>query len=189
MMCSSRSSVSASSARPAAASRTMSRPCRMWPISLPAAVYAAPCGLLLDLAQLADVVQDRAGHDQPLVQPRLHVGIVVVVLVGQIDARARHAQHVLQPAADEGVMIVRGGRQASAAPRDSLSADRRTRPRSAASAIRSRAIASSSSNIAGGSNRDLRLAHRRAKSRRPRRHRTTSRILRISSCGPKFVSR
>ena len=37
---------------------------------------------LLDFAQFADIVQDGAGHDQALVEPRLHFGIVVVVLVG-----------------------------------------------------------------------------------------------------------
>ncbi len=89
------------------------------------------------------------------------LGIVVVVLVGQIDARPRHAQHVLQPAADEGVMIVRGRRQRKQLLVVGFQQDVPTSSQSGASRICSRAMATSSANIACGSKRDLRQAHGR----------------------------
>ena len=47
--------------------------------------------LRVKLAELADVVQDRAGHHQILVERRLQFGIVIGVFIGKKDGRARHA--------------------------------------------------------------------------------------------------
>ena len=76
----------------------MSRPWSMWPIRAPSAVYDGPLRLQLVFAELADIVQNGPGHDHVFIQPRLHIGIVLVVFVGQEYGGAGNAKRVLQPA-------------------------------------------------------------------------------------------
>ena len=114
-----------------------------------------PCGCSSISRSLPMSCRIAPATTRPLFKPRPHVGIVVVVLVGQIDRRARDAQHVLQPAADEGMMIVRGRRQRQQRLAMRRRADRR--PGRAAAAIVDPLVGrspSSSSNIAWRSNRD-----------------------------------
>ena len=166
----------------------MSRPCRDVADQLARGRIFGPLRPLFDLAQLADVVQDGPGHDQAAFKPGLQVGIVFGVFVGQIDRRAGHAQHVLQPAADKGMMVVRGGRQRQQ--RVAVGREQSTR-----SGSRSGGVVDP---LCG--DRHQFGEHRSRSNRDCGRHKggekpsaasasNTSRILRMSSCGPKLVSR
>ncbi len=133
-------------------------------------------------------MQDGAGHDDAFIEPRLHVGIIIVVLLRQVGRGARDAERMLQPAADVGMMIFSRGRKrhqrlSIAFPRIST-----VIRLSGLSVIFSLANSTNSSNISAESNRDLALHHQRLKPSFASPS-STGRIFLISSCGPKFVSR
>ena len=64
--------------------------------------------VIVQLAELADVVEDRRGHDDRLVQGRIQAVVILRVVVGQEPGDPGHAPDVLEQAAVVAVVEVRG---------------------------------------------------------------------------------
>ena len=97
--------MSASIWRPAATSRTISRPCRMCPISAPEGVYSAPAGPAASSRNFANVVQRGPGDDHVLIERRVEIVVEICILVGQVPGGSHYVQHVLQVAAQKRVVV------------------------------------------------------------------------------------